>query len=146
MSRLIVNKRIKYGKLACSPNFISEVSHLGRIQRLPLRLVTDFRHLLHEERLQWLGLHSLHPWRQVDLKKMGLYPRANQVVRCLCSPYSKIEGDNSTTSSTRLKCLNDATQHACITCHQDKNTRFLHKIYPCNAPTSTICHHRKQKA
>ncbi len=53
---------------ACSQNFVSDVNHLERIQRLTTRLVKGMRHLLYEERLQWLDIHSLQRRRlQADL-------------------------------------------------------------------------------
>ncbi len=35
-----------------SPNLVADINHLGRIQSLATRLVTDMRHLPYEERLQ----------------------------------------------------------------------------------------------
>ncbi len=39
------------------------INHLERIHRLATRLVTGMRRLPYEERLQWLGLHSLQRQR-----------------------------------------------------------------------------------
>ncbi len=54
---------LENGMPACSPNLEAHVNHLERIQRLATRLVTSIHHLPYEERLQWLGLHSLQRWR-----------------------------------------------------------------------------------
>ncbi len=48
--------RFTYGMLTCSPNLVADVN---QIQRLAIRLVTGFRHLSYEERLQQLDLHSM---------------------------------------------------------------------------------------
>ncbi len=44
---------------ACSKNRVKDINHLERIQRLAARLVTGNHHHPYEERLQWLGLHSM---------------------------------------------------------------------------------------
>ncbi len=59
---------LEYGMSVCSPNLVADINHLERSQRLATRLVTCMRHLPYEERLQWLGLHSLQRRRlQADL-------------------------------------------------------------------------------
>ncbi len=55
---VLVRPHLEYGMPAFSPN-LADINHLERIQRLAKRLVTGMRHLPYEERLQWLGLHSL---------------------------------------------------------------------------------------
>ncbi len=55
----LVRQHLEYGMPACSPNLVADSNHLERIQRLATRLVTGMCHLLYEEGLQWLGLHSL---------------------------------------------------------------------------------------
>ncbi len=55
----LVRPHLEYGMPAGSPNFVADINHLERIQRLATRLVTGMRHLPYEERLQRLGLHSL---------------------------------------------------------------------------------------
>ncbi len=51
---------------ACSSNFVADINHLERIQRLATRLVTGMRHLPYEVRLQRLGLHYLQRRRLWD--------------------------------------------------------------------------------
>ncbi len=51
--------RLEYGMPACPPNLVADINHLELIQRLATRLETGMCHLLYEERLQRLGLHSL---------------------------------------------------------------------------------------
>ncbi len=56
--------RLDYGMPACSPNLVADINHLERIQTLATKLVTGICHLPYEERLQWLGLHSLQRRRR----------------------------------------------------------------------------------
>ncbi len=53
-----------YGMPACSPNLIVDINHLEGTQRLDTRLVNSICHLIYEERLQRMGLHSLQ-WRRL---------------------------------------------------------------------------------
>ncbi len=55
----LARPHLEYGVPACSPNLVTDINLLKRIQRLATRLVTDMRYLPYEERLQGLGLHSL---------------------------------------------------------------------------------------
>ncbi len=55
----LVRPSVEYSMPACSPNLVTDISHLERIQRLATRLVTGICHLPYEERLQRLGLRSL---------------------------------------------------------------------------------------
>ncbi len=62
----LVCPHLEYGMPACSPNLVADINHLERIKRLTTRLVTGMCHLLYEERLQRLGLHSLQRRRLQD--------------------------------------------------------------------------------
>ncbi len=55
----LVRPHLECGMLACSPNLVTDINHLERIQRLVTTFVTGMRQLPYEEILQRLGLHSL---------------------------------------------------------------------------------------
>ncbi len=55
----LVRPHHEHAMQACSPNRVVYADCLGRIQRLATRLLKCFRRLPYEERLRWLGLHSL---------------------------------------------------------------------------------------
>ncbi len=55
----LVRPHLEYAMQACTPNPIADDDCLEQIQRLATRLEKGFRRLPYEERLRWLGLHSL---------------------------------------------------------------------------------------
>ncbi len=50
----------------CSLNLVADINHQEQIQRLATHLVTGMRQIPYEERMQWLGLHSLQRRRLHD--------------------------------------------------------------------------------
>ncbi len=62
----LLRPRLEYGMSACSPNLVTDINQLERIQRLATLLVTGMRHIPYEEKLQRLGLHSLQRRRLRD--------------------------------------------------------------------------------
>ncbi len=55
----LVRPYLDYAMRAYSSNLVADAECLERIQRLATRLVKGFRRLPCEDRLRWLGLHSL---------------------------------------------------------------------------------------
>ncbi len=60
-----VRLHLQYGMSACTSNLVAYINHLERIHGQATRLVTDFRHLDYEERLQRRGLCCLQRRRRL---------------------------------------------------------------------------------
>ncbi len=55
----LVHAHLEYGMPACSPNLVTDMNNLERIQGEATELVSGIRDLSYEERLQRRDLHSL---------------------------------------------------------------------------------------
>ncbi len=47
-----MRSHLEYDMTACSPNFVADINHEKRIQRVAMMLVTGIRQLPYEERQQ----------------------------------------------------------------------------------------------
>ncbi len=110
-------------KKACRENLVADINNLSRIQRLTSWLVSGHRHVPHEERLQWLSLHSLQRRREMT----GRY-----------SKYSRglLDEEVVLTWYCKLRCVERGlTFSVMVVQYSQKRQVGLHNNYTCAKPS-----------